>query len=250
MNSAPSISFRPAVLRLALFATALALPRPAAAADPIAGDWSTQANGYRGRNGERFTYTFPAGSPTGRLWGSGPYTDDSSIATAAVHAGLITPATGGTVTIEIRGGESSYAGTTQNGLPSQGYGAWSGSFVFVNAPQGTTGTTSVSGTPPPPANSVRFHVVNYVGDVPNRHDFAVHFERGTVREFNQESTEGTEEIQVKTCRANQRLTMRTNFRKSGYWIEYDLVFLDDGRTVAGSYRDPGSCGPSIGARAP
>ncbi|MBK8699243.1 MAG: hypothetical protein IPN29_06720 [Saprospiraceae bacterium] len=103
----------------------------------IAADWNTQANNFRGRNGERFTYTFPAGGTlSSRVWGTDVYTDDSSIGSCAVHAGLITAASGGTVTIEIRTGQSAYKGTTRNGVGSKDYGAYSGSFVFVGGNAG------------------------------------------------------------------------------------------------------------------
>jgi hypothetical protein len=85
----------------------------------------------RGRNGERFTFVCAANGVNGRLWGKSLYTDDSSICTAAVHAGLISAAGGGTVTIEIRPGAASYQTSTSNGVASRSYGSWPGSFVFV-----------------------------------------------------------------------------------------------------------------------
>lgn len=97
----------------------------------IQGTWATQASEYRGRNGQRFTFYFPPGTLSSRLWGTELYTDDSSIATAAVHAGLITARDGGTVTIEIRAGASSYRGSTRNGVTSNNWGGFEGSFVFV-----------------------------------------------------------------------------------------------------------------------
>jgi len=98
----------------------------------VQANWSTQADTYRGKNGQRFTYYIPpGGTPGGRLWGTDIYTDDSSIGTAAVHAGLITFQNGGTVTIEIRAGQSTYQGSSRNGITSSGYGYWYGSFVFV-----------------------------------------------------------------------------------------------------------------------
>lgn len=115
----------------------------------IQGTWSTQADTYRGKNGQRITLSFPAGGTlSSRVWGTDLYTDDSSIATAAVHAGLITPQNGGTVTIEIRTGASTYQGTSRNGVNSQNYGSWSGSFVFVSG--GTTNTTQIV-----PANTIQ-----------------------------------------------------------------------------------------------
>ncbi len=102
------------------------------AQNTIQGTWATQADTYRGKNGQRFTFVFPGnGTVSSRVWGTDLYTDDCSIASAAVHAGLITPQNGGVVTIEIRPGAGSYQGSTRNGVVSQGYGGFAGSFVFV-----------------------------------------------------------------------------------------------------------------------
>ena len=64
-----------------------------ATATPV--DWGTNATGVRGSNGERFSFACPAGGAAGRIWGTDIYTDDSSICTAAVHAGVITLAGAG-----------------------------------------------------------------------------------------------------------------------------------------------------------
>lgn len=101
-------------------------------------NWNTQADSLRGRNGQQFTFVCPAGGPiSGRLWGTNVYTDDSSICTAAVHAGYIELTSGGAVTIEIRPGQSGYTGVTRNGIVSRGYGSWAGSFVFVGRISGS-----------------------------------------------------------------------------------------------------------------
>jgi len=84
---------------------------------------------YRGQIGQRLIYTCPP-NPRGRVYGTGIYTDDSDVCAAAVHAG-VTGMRGGTITIEIRDGRSSYKGTTRNGITSAAYGTWSGSFVFA-----------------------------------------------------------------------------------------------------------------------
>ncbi len=98
----------------------------------VAADWARTAQEYRGRIGMRITYACPAGGSKGRgPWGTDIYTDDSSVCTAAVHAGLITFARGGRVTIEIVPGQSSYTGSTRNGVTTYGYGAWGGAFAFV-----------------------------------------------------------------------------------------------------------------------
>ncbi|WP_442944117.1 LCCL domain-containing protein [Nostoc sp.] len=78
-----------------------------------------------------FTYRcFPDGR-VGSIWGTDIYTDDSSICSAAVHAGLISTKQGGKVTIRIKPGQFSYTGTNRNGVTSQNYGSFSGSFIFI-----------------------------------------------------------------------------------------------------------------------
>jgi hypothetical protein len=104
----------------------------AGAAEEIS--WATQADSMRGQIGQQVAYYCPpGGSFSSRLWGTGTYTDDSSICTAAVHAGLITRYNGGNVVIEIRPGQPHYRGSHKNGLSSKDYGSYNGSFVFVSA---------------------------------------------------------------------------------------------------------------------
>lgn len=107
-------------------------------------NWNTNATSLRGQIGKRVTYTCPGSGNYGSVWGTDTYTDDSSICTAAVHAGRINAQTGGTVTIEIGSGQSSYAGSTRYGVTTRGYGAWHGSYSFVG------GTIQ----PPPPPDVV------------------------------------------------------------------------------------------------
>jgi len=99
----------------------------------INGTWTTQANAYSANTGKQYTFNFsPGGTISSRVWGTDIYTYDCAIASAAVHAGLITAKDGGTVTIEIRPGQSSYKGSTRNGVTSNDWEAFGGSFVFVN----------------------------------------------------------------------------------------------------------------------
>ena len=93
--------------------------------------WVEDAAAYRGKDNLRYTFTLPAGGAVDTVWGTGIYTDDSSIGTAAVHAGLITFVAGGTVTIRILPGQSSYTASTAYGVTSLDYGVWDGSFEFV-----------------------------------------------------------------------------------------------------------------------
>ena len=77
------------------------------------------------------TYYFRVtGEAAGPLWGTDVYTDDSSICQAAVHAGAI-PRSGGPVRVQAAPRQESYAGSERNGVTSQDYGAWEGSFGFA-----------------------------------------------------------------------------------------------------------------------
>ena len=105
-------------------------------------------------------------------------------------------------------------------------------------------------SPPLPPKPVGKHysVVNYTGDTQSAHEFVVDWKSCKVAEVNQESERGTEDISVVVCRPGSRLVVKTDFRTTGNWIQYDWVMLDGGATMAGSYRDPTTCGPSAGKR--
>jgi hypothetical protein len=92
--------------------------------------WQRTAAQYARDEGERVTHACAPGGPTGQIWGTDTYTSDSSICTAAVHAGLISVEEGGPVIIEIAPGADSYEGTTANGVTSNSYGTWGASFTF------------------------------------------------------------------------------------------------------------------------
>src|ERR1700687_1769370 len=85
-------------------------------ATPI--DWQSNARGFEGGEGATFRVRCPRDGAAGTIYGTRIYTDDSSICTAAVHAGVISLKRGGRVTIEIRGGRSSYESTTRHGITS------------------------------------------------------------------------------------------------------------------------------------
>jgi hypothetical protein len=102
------------------------------AIDPaLSGGWLSTAEVHRGANGDEFRYSCSPDGVFGSIWGSGPYTDDSSVCTAGVHAGVITRARGGVVTIVIRPGRASYEGTRRHGVTTEPYEAWDGSYVVV-----------------------------------------------------------------------------------------------------------------------
>ena len=91
----------------------------------------SNTEGPGGDTGKRYTYSCPPNTTARGVWGTDIYTRDSRICTAAVHAGLITFADGGTVTIEMVAGQSSYTGSTRNGVTSAGWGSYYLSYRFV-----------------------------------------------------------------------------------------------------------------------
>ncbi|MBL8685091.1 MAG: hypothetical protein JNK05_38295 [Myxococcales bacterium] len=97
--------------------------------------WSTNATAndcsLPGVIGSRITYRCPPSGAAGNVWGTGVYTHDSSVCTAAVHAGRITAAAGGTITVEMRAGQDSYVGSMRSGVSSSSYGVWRCSFAVV-----------------------------------------------------------------------------------------------------------------------
>ena len=93
--------------------------------------WSADAQQWKGNINRVYSVTLPPMGEPGQVWGTDVYTDDSSIGTAAVHQGLITFASGGTVKIRILPGRASYTGSTRSGVASDGYDEWDGSFEFV-----------------------------------------------------------------------------------------------------------------------
>ena len=81
----------------------------------------------RGRTGTSFVVQV-MGAASGSVYGTGVYTDDSSIAAAAVHAGLLKPGELGFVRVTIDSARDSFAASESNGIKSQAYGKWEGSF--------------------------------------------------------------------------------------------------------------------------
>jgi hypothetical protein len=96
--------------------------------------WSNGASQFRGQDGKLYVYSCPAGDHgAGSVYGTDTYMDSSPVCTAAVHAGVITPDKGGDVTVEIRPGLKSYQGSDRNGVKTQSWGPWAGSYIFVKS---------------------------------------------------------------------------------------------------------------------
>jgi hypothetical protein len=91
--------------------------------------WNTSASMAGAETVKSYKFKCPPGGKESNVWGTDIYTADSSICNAAVHAGKLTMESGGSVTIELRPGESSYKGTIRNGIKTNDYGAYGRSFV-------------------------------------------------------------------------------------------------------------------------
>ncbi|WP_299329708.1 LCCL domain-containing protein [Parasphingopyxis sp.] len=112
-------------------------------------DCPSNATQWRGRRDRRSCYCDAGATRSGSVWGTETYTDDSRICRAALHAGVIGNR-GGVVTLETRGGRSSYRGSRRNGVRTSDYGRWSGSYVFVGGGSGGSGGYVPPNTPYPP----------------------------------------------------------------------------------------------------
>ena len=95
--------------------------------------WTETASSLIENIDQDFTYTCPKNGTVGNVWGTDFYMSNSSICSAAVHAGAITAKDGGKFQIKIRPGEEFYNGTSRYGVTSNRYGQHKGSFMFANA---------------------------------------------------------------------------------------------------------------------
>jgi hypothetical protein len=67
----------------------------------------------------------------GSVWGSGPYTTDSSLAAAAIHAGVLKPGETAVIKIRVKADPGGYVGSTKNGVTSSNYGPWQGCYEIL-----------------------------------------------------------------------------------------------------------------------
>jgi|GEM_PF-6480628 len=94
----------------------------------------TTASGFSGKLGKRFDVEV-IGQTEGNVWGTDVYTDDSHIATAAVHAGLVKPGERAIVTLTIVESPDHHGGSTRHGITTQNYGSYHSSFILQRKPE-------------------------------------------------------------------------------------------------------------------
>lgn len=68
------------------------------------------------------------GAVTGSVWGTDVYTTDSSLATAAVHAGVLRAGQTGVVRVKIVAPPPQFAGSSKNGVATSAWGAFTGAY--------------------------------------------------------------------------------------------------------------------------
>ena len=87
------------------------------------------------------------GSSFGSIWGTDVYTDDSRLATAALHAGAATLFQDAVVEVTVLPGLNSYVGSTRNGVTSSSLGAHSRSYRVRAYTPPLPGTLFISSQP-------------------------------------------------------------------------------------------------------
>ncbi|HKS07219.1 MAG TPA: LCCL domain-containing protein [Gemmatimonadaceae bacterium] len=94
--------------------------------------WTQNATTWRGQRGRMLTLFCPPGGAPGKLWGSGEYTDDSSVCTAAVHSlETFDFARGGTVFFSMTEGRDNYPSESRRGVASDTWQKYESSFFIV-----------------------------------------------------------------------------------------------------------------------
>lgn len=81
--------------------------------------------------GQTYTYYCPSNGVESRIYGTGQYSETSSICLAATHFGLIGKEVGGYVQIRVEGDKKGFDGTTRNGVKSLSWDGTARSYTFL-----------------------------------------------------------------------------------------------------------------------
>lgn len=77
------------------------------------------------------TFRFQVTGGGGSTWGTDTYTTDSSLAAAAVHAGIVKLGESGVVEVKIVAPPPNFTGTTRNGVTTRNWGQYPGAFEII-----------------------------------------------------------------------------------------------------------------------
>lgn len=127
------------------------LPEPAVAQAPAAPQESSDVGLLRGQNNVAF-YRKVTGTTQGNIWGGAGrvYTDDSLLATAAVHAGVLKEGETAVVQFTVLPGQKSYPSLTRHGVSSSSWQSWGGSYRIEGAAKEISSVYELRGQDLPP----------------------------------------------------------------------------------------------------
>jgi Ca2+-binding EF-hand superfamily protein len=91
---------------------------------------------FRGQTGKTFLIEV-TGRVSTNVWGTGIYTDSSTLAAAAVHAGILDIGMKGLIKVMVLEPQQQYTGSTRNGITSQSFGQFGGSYTIQGVEQMT-----------------------------------------------------------------------------------------------------------------
>lgn len=115
-----------------LTAVLVVAAQPAFAQDNLGLGATESASAFRLQTNRRLTFVCPANDgANATVYGMDPYTDDSAVCAAAIHAGVLQPGVSGAVTIVIGSGAESFPASDRNGVKTRSYAAWPYSYTFA-----------------------------------------------------------------------------------------------------------------------
>jgi hypothetical protein len=94
--------------------------------------------------GKTLSFEVVGAANGGSVWGSNPYTADSALAKAAVHAGVLQPGEAGQVKVTILPGQQSYTGSMRSGVTTSSWGAFPLSYRIEGAREAQAAPTPVT----------------------------------------------------------------------------------------------------------
>ncbi|WP_166827676.1 LCCL domain-containing protein [Thalassoroseus pseudoceratinae] len=77
---------------------------------------------------QRVHYFRITGDAIGSVWGTGTYTADSDLSTAAVHAGILKSGQTGVIRVTLLPGQEKYPNSTRNGVTTSAWGNYGASY--------------------------------------------------------------------------------------------------------------------------
>ncbi len=187
-------------------------------------DWSFSLRKYRKHIGESFVFKCPAHGELKPIWGSGIYTDRSSVCTAGVHEGIITQNKGGLVRATVLKPQFSYKSSTKNGIKSLSYYAyWFGSYSL--SPVENKELSDISFTYDKAGNTIQKGDLNLTYDENNRLasiesknlNASYHYDSNNLRAYKIVDGEVTQYFYQ-----NDKLL---SYKDSSGW--HDIIYLDD-----------------------